>query len=74
MKKYLIENIGCDDSTEGVFEFTGEQADFLNSVFTKLNANSYYGCMPTIYIKSVESEPAEGEQNDKRPENESHVR
>ena len=62
MKKYKIENIGCDDETVGVFEFTDEQADFLNSVFTELNKISTYGCMPRIYIKSVESEqPSETE-------------
>ena len=53
MKKYLIENVGCDDVTEGVFEFTEEQATFLEKVFTELNEHSEYGCMPTIYIKEV---------------------
>ncbi len=49
--KYIIRNIGCDDETEGEFEFTEEQFEFLNKVFEELNKNSTYGCMPTIYIE-----------------------
>lgn len=56
MKKYKITNYGCDDETEGIFEFSEEQADFLNNVFTELNKNSTYGCMPTIYIKEIDDE------------------
>jgi hypothetical protein len=51
MPKYRIENIGCDDITRGVFEFTEEQFEFLNNVFTELNKDSTYVCMPTIYIE-----------------------
>ena len=51
--KYKILNIGCDDETEGIFEFTKEQFEFLNNVFTELNKNSNYGCMPKIYIDEV---------------------
>ena len=56
MKKYEICNLGCDDETTGIFEFTEEQFNFLNSVFTELNKISTYGCMPTIHIKCVEQE------------------
>ena len=56
MKKYKINNVGCDDETVGVFEFTEEQFAFLNKVFTELNKYSEYGCMPTIYIECVEQE------------------
>lgn len=52
--RYKIENIGCDDETEGVFEFTTEQFEFLKNVFEELNKNSTYGCMPTIYIKEMQ--------------------
>lgn len=52
---YIISNIGCDDETYGNFEFTKEQFEFLNSVFTELNKNSSYPCMPTIYIDPIES-------------------
>ena len=51
--KYKILNIGCDDETEGTFEFTKEQFEFLNNVFVGLNKNSTYGCMPKIYIYEV---------------------
>ena len=54
MKKYRIENIGCDDTTAGIFEFTEEQANFLNRVFTELNEYSAYCCMPTIHIELAE--------------------
>jgi hypothetical protein len=54
MKMYKICNVGCHDETECVFAFTDEQAEFLDTVFTELNQHSDYGCMPTIYIKSVE--------------------
>ena len=53
MKKYKITNIGCDDETAGVFEFTEEQYVFLENVFSELNKNSTYGCMPTIYIDEI---------------------
>jgi hypothetical protein len=53
MKKYKITNIGCDDETKGVFEFTEEQYVFLENVFSELNKNSTYGCMPTIYIDEI---------------------
>ena len=52
-KKYYIVNYGCDDTTEGEFEFTEEQFEFLNKVFTELNKNSTYGCMPTIHVSEV---------------------
>lgn len=54
MKKYKIENVGCDDTTEGVFMFTEKQYEFLSKVFMALNKNSTYGCMPKIYIEVIE--------------------
>lgn len=57
--KYQILNIGCDDETEGIFEFTKEQFKFLNNVFTELNKNSDYSCMPKIYIDEVVDHPTE---------------
>lgn len=51
-KTYIITNVGCDDSTEGEFEFTKEEYEFLKKVFIELNYNSHYGCMPKIYIGS----------------------
>ena len=57
--KYKILNIGCDDETEGIFEFTKEQFEFLNNIFTELNKNSTYGCMPKSYIVEVVDHPTE---------------
>ena len=57
--KYKILNIGCDDETEGTFEFTKEQFEFLNNVFAELNKNSTYDCMPKIYIDEVADHPTE---------------
>ena len=51
MKKYKIENSGCDDVTIDVFELTDEQYEFLKSIFEKLNKQSEYVCMPKIYIE-----------------------
>ena len=49
-EKYVIYNEGCDDSTEGEFEFTEKEFLFLNNLFEELNKNSHYGCMPKIFI------------------------
>lgn len=51
MKKYKIENSGCDDVTIDIFELTDEQYEFLRSIFEKLNQKSEYVCMPKIYIE-----------------------
>lgn len=59
MMKYKITNIGCDDTTEGFFDFTKEQFEFLDSVFKELNKNSTYGCMPKIYISEVTNHSTE---------------
>ena len=47
-KPYLIENIGCDDTTTAILELTQQEFDFLNNIFEKINKNSSYGCQPKI--------------------------
>ena len=54
--KYIINNVGCDDETTGVFEFTEKEYRFLYRVFGELNERSFYGCMPKIYIEPVKEE------------------
>ena len=55
--KYKIINVGCHDETEGVFELTKEQREFLDNLFEELNKNSTCECMPTIHIEeSTEKE------------------
>ena len=50
-KKYLIRNIGCDDSTWGICELTHNEFIFIENMFNELNKNSSYGCQPKIYIE-----------------------
>ena len=67
MKKYKIENSGCDDVTIDFFELTDEQYEFLKSIFEKLNQKSEYVCMPTIYIEPyIEPEDEEEDENSRR--------
>ena len=47
---YFIANQGCDATTYGIQEFTPEQLRFFCSIIRDLNQNSYYGCMPKIYL------------------------
>ena len=54
MKKYKIINIGCHDETIDAFQLTDEQYEFLKNVFERLNSQSEYECMPTIYIEPKE--------------------
>lgn len=56
MEKYKIKNIGCDDTTEAVFELTAGQYEFLERIFETLNKQSTYGCMPKIYVEPYEDE------------------
>lgn len=55
-EKYKIENVGCDDVTVGVLDLTQEEFQILSRVFEELNKNSFYNCMPKIYIKRWEQE------------------
>ena len=65
-EKYVIYNKGCDDTTKGIFEFTKEEFLFLNNLFKELNKNSYYGCMPKIFIYKQDNLIEKGcEQNER---------
>lgn len=55
MARYKIRNVGCDDETVKEFEFTDEQYYFLDKVFEELNKESFYMCMPNIFIEEMES-------------------
>lgn len=56
MSLYEITNIGCDDETCNTFDLTENEYKFLNMIFTELNKQSYYDCMPKIYIEKKEEE------------------
>ncbi len=47
-KAYLIENIGCDDTTYAILELTETEYEFLTKVFEEINKNSSYYCQPKI--------------------------
>ena len=47
-KVYLIENVGCDDTTDAILELTQEEFEFLNNIFEQINKNSSYSCQPKI--------------------------
>lgn len=56
MNKQLIYivNQGCDASTRGLIEIeTDKLSEYIQHI-KELNKNSYYGCMPKIYLYKVE--------------------
>ena len=50
MKKYLIENIGCDDTTRFEIELTDEELKTIIRFIKENNKASEYGCQPSIEI------------------------
>ena len=50
MKKYLIENNGCDDTTRFEIELTDEELITVIKFIKKNNEASKYQCQPTIDI------------------------
>jgi len=50
MKKYLIENNGCDDTTRFEIELTDEELKTVIKFIKANNDKSDYGCLPNIDI------------------------
>ena len=50
MKKYLIDNIGCDDTTRFEIELTDEELETILKFIKINNESSSYGCQPKIEI------------------------
>ena len=50
MKKYHIENCGCDDSTDFDIELTDDELKTVIRLFEENNKASKYGCQPVAYI------------------------
>lgn len=50
MKKYLVENNGCDDTTRTEIELTNEELQTILKFIKLNNKNSDYGCQPKIDI------------------------
>lgn len=49
-KKYMICNMGCDDSTLSEMELTKEELNVLIKFATENNKNSKHDCQPQIEI------------------------
>lgn len=66
---YYIENVGCDDTTQGLARMTDEEFEVFKRVVENLNKNSTYGCMPTISVYKIDDsfiEPVtDNDSNDK---------
>ena len=50
MKKYLIINEGCDDSTDFEVELTDEEFETILKIAKENNNNRHYHCQPKISI------------------------
>ena len=50
MKKYHIENRGCDDTTEFDIELTDEEYKTIIKLFDANNKEADYDCKPDLYI------------------------
>jgi hypothetical protein len=50
MKKYLIENHGCDDTTSFEIELNDEELEVILKFIKLNNQNSQYSCQPEIRI------------------------
>ena len=57
MKKYLIQNHGCDDSTEFEMELTDEEVKFLIKVFEENNRHADNQCKPRLFISDEYTKP-----------------
>ena len=72
MKKYLICNDGCDDSTEFEIELTDEEVKTLVKVFNANNKKANYQCRPSIFIYDEYEVEEEGWYNRKHCLNKTH--
>lgn len=50
MKKYLIDNEGCDDTTRFEIELTDDELKTIMKFIKANNLSSSYGCQPIIRI------------------------
>lgn len=56
IKKYKIENCGCDDTTEFDIEFTDEELIIAIKISEANNKKADYGCKPELYIYDYDNE------------------
>lgn len=64
MKKYYIENRGCDDTTEFEIELTDEELKKVIRLFEENNKKANYGCKPELYIYEFDKEKTSWEYNE----------
>lgn len=50
MKKYYIENIGCDNTTKFLIELSSEELKTIKKFIKINNEHSKNGCMPKIEL------------------------
>lgn len=50
MKKYHIENVGCDDYNEFDIELTDDEYKTVIKIFDENNYLASYGCCPHLWI------------------------
>lgn len=50
MNKYVIENLGCDDSTSFTMDLTNEELQLIIRFIEENNKGASYCCIPNINI------------------------
>lgn len=50
MKRYLVKNVGCDDTTEFEIDLNDEELKVVVRLFELNNKSVVDGCMPELYI------------------------
>lgn len=59
MKKYRIENCGCDDNVYFNMELTDEELKLVIKLFEENNKRASYGCTPHLYIYEYDENKGE---------------
>lgn len=70
MKKYYIENQGCDDTTEFYIDLTDDELKTVIKLFEANNKEANYGCKPDLYIYVYDENKSSWEYTE--PLNKSH--
>lgn len=60
MTGYVIQVVGCDESTSVVMNLAEGEAELVRLVAEAITKASEYGCMPTMSIRQDTSDPSSG--------------
>lgn len=63
MKKYHIENCGCDDACEFDIELTDEELKTIIKLFDENNKIASYDCTPHLYIYEYDENKSNWQYN-----------